>query len=113
MSNSFRIRRRLNSLICGLLVLAATAFYAPAQQAHYLGAGRPDPAAILPPPPLPASAEQVVDMRAVQAVHAACTTNESTMAFSEKKFSVFNFSPAIGAFFQPGKLPKTEAFFER
>src|SRR6267154_2715977 len=80
---------------------------------HYLTAGQPDTAAILPPPPLPGSAEQAADMAEVVAVYHACTTNEAAAAFSEKKFSSFNFAPAIGSFFQPGKLPKTEAFLER
>ena len=35
------------------------------------------------------------------------------VAYSEKKFSIFTFTPAIGDFFQPGKFPRTEAFFEK
>src|SRR5258708_23476097 len=80
---------------------------------HYLPAGQPDSAALLPPPPLAGTAEQAADMAAVVAIHRACTTNEAAIAFSEKKFSIFNFGPAIGPFFQPGKLPKTEAFLRR
>ena len=34
-------------------------------------------------------------------------------AYSEKKFSVFNFAPAVGAFFQSNNLPKTAVFFEK
>src|SRR5579872_1282216 len=83
-----------------------------AQETHYLAAGQPDSAAILAPPPLPGSAEQTADMAEVIAIHHACTTNEATVAFSEKKFSIFTFAPAIGTFFQPGKFPKTEAFFK-
>jgi acid phosphatase (class A) len=52
-------------------------------------------------------------MAHVVAVHRACTTNQAALAFSEKKFSIFNFTPAIGEFFQRGKLPKTEVFFSR
>jgi len=33
-------------------------------------------------------------------------------AYSEKKFSIFNFTPAIGAFFQSNSLPKTAAFLK-
>ncbi len=80
---------------------------------HYLPAGHPDTEAVLPPPPLPGSAEQAADMDEVVAVHRACTTNEADIAFSEKKFTFFNFTPAIGPILQPGKFPKTEAFFER
>lgn len=80
---------------------------------HYLPAGQPDAASILAPPPLPGSAEQAADLAEVVAVHGACTPDEQQAAFSEKKFSVFNFTPAVGNFFQPDKLPKTEAFFAR
>jgi acid phosphatase (class A) len=79
---------------------------------HYLPAGQPDTETILPAPPLPGSAEQAADMDEVVAVHHACTSNEAAIAVSEKKFSVFNFSRAIEPFFQAGKLPKTEAFFQ-
>jgi acid phosphatase (class A) len=113
MSHSFTITRRLNSLLCGFLFATLVAFAAPVQEHPYLAAGQPDPALVLAPPPLPSSAEQTADMAAVVAVHRACTTNEAALAFSEKKFSVFNFAPAIGNFFQPGKLPKTEALFQR
>jgi acid phosphatase (class A) len=34
-------------------------------------------------------------------------------AYSEKNFSAFNFTPAIGAFFQSNNLPKTALFFNR
>jgi acid phosphatase (class A) len=79
----------------------------------YLAPGQPDSAILLAPPPLAGSAEQAADMAEVVAVHRACPTNDAALAFSEKKFSIFNFAPAIGTFFQPGKFPKTEAFFDR
>jgi acid phosphatase (class A) len=107
------MRRRLNSSVCGLFLSAAVAFAAPEAQLHYLAASQPDSAVVLAPPPLPGSAEQEADLASVIAVHRACTTNQAALAFSEKKFSVFNFTPAVGTFFQLGKLPKTEAFFER
>jgi acid phosphatase (class A) len=81
-------------------------------QIHYLPVGRPDAIALLAPPPLPGSQEQAADMAEVVAVYHASDSNEIAAAYSEKKFSIFNFTPAIGDFFQPGKFPKTEAFFE-
>src|SRR5215831_1427588 len=84
-----------------------------AKPADYLAAGQPDAATLLAPPPVPGSIEDAADMASVVAVHRACTTNDAAIAFSEKKFSIFNFSPAIGPFLRPGALPKTEAFFER
>jgi len=80
---------------------------------HYLAAGKPDAIALLAPPPLPDSAEQAADMATVREVYHAATSNEIAAAYSEKKFSTFNFTPAIGAFFVSTNLPKTVAFFER
>jgi acid phosphatase (class A) len=101
-----------------LAALTATIFATPVlakdgAELRYLKAGRPDAAELLAPPPMPGSPEQDADMASVAAVHEACGTNEAAIALSEKNFSVFNFSPALGPFFQPGKLPKTQAFFER
>jgi acid phosphatase (class A) len=107
------MKRRLNSSLCGLFLSTAVAFATPEAQLQYLAANQPDLAVVLAPPPLPGSAEQDADLASVAAVHRACTTNQAALAFSEKKFSVFNFTPAVGAFFQPGKLPKAEALFER
>ena len=80
---------------------------------HYLKAGKPDAIALLAPPPLPDSAEQAADMAEVRAVYHATSSNEMAFAYTQKKFTIFNFTPAIGDFFQPGKFPKTEAFFEK
>jgi acid phosphatase (class A) len=96
-----------------VVLFASAAAALGAETAHYLPVGQPDSSVLLAPPPLAGSAEQAADMAAVVAVHRACTSNEAALAFSEKKFSIFTFTPAIGAFFQPGKFPKTEAFFER
>jgi len=95
-----------------LLVLAVAPLPAPAGEA-YFPEGKLDGAVFLAPPPLPGSAEQAADMASVVAAHQACTSAEAALAFSEKKFSIFTFTPAIGEYFQPGKFPKTEAFFER
>lgn len=80
---------------------------------HYLAAGQPDVIALLAPPPLPGSPEQAADMQAVREVYHACDSNDMAIAYSQKKFDIFNFTPAIGDFFQPGKFPKTEAFFHK
>jgi len=85
----------------------------PVQTSHlyYLPANQPDAVALLAPPPLADSAEQAADMAEVRAVCHAAPSNDVAAAFSEKKFSVFNFTPAVGAFFQSNTLPKTTAFF--
>jgi acid phosphatase (class A) len=118
-----KLNRRL-ALILFLLAIAVAPLRADDQMAqpsqpvqlshlHYLADGQPDAIALLAPPPLPDSAEQAADMAEVQAVFHAVTSNEIAAAYSEKKFSIFNFTPAIGDFFQAGKFPKTEAFFQR
>jgi len=103
-------RGRLVPILFALAVAVAPLHAADTQ---YLPAGKPDAIALLAPPPLPGSPEQAADLAEVIAVYHACTSNDMAMAYSEKKFSIFNFTPAIGDFFQPGKFPKTEVFFER
>jgi len=79
---------------------------------NYLADGKPNATSLLTPPPLPGSAEQAADMAEVRAVYHAASSNDIAAAYSEKKFSVFNFAPAVGAFFQSNNLPKTTIFFE-
>jgi acid phosphatase (class A) len=112
-SHSFR-RGVLLSLQAGLCLLAASLnpLQAAEKPLSYLTADRLDAREILPDPPQPGSVEQAADMATVVAVHAACTTNEAVAAFAEKKFNVFNFTPAVGAFFLPENLPQTTAFFK-
>jgi acid phosphatase (class A) len=108
------IQRTSHALV---LVILLTAFVSPLRAAeeslHYLTEGKPDAAALLTPPPLPDSAEQAADLAEVRAVCHDAPSNDIAVAFSEKKFSAFTFTPAIGAFFQSNNLPKTTAFFER
>jgi acid phosphatase (class A) len=80
---------------------------------HYLNGKKPNAIELLAPPPLPDSVEQAADMDEVRAVYHATGSNDIAIAYSQKKFDIFNFTPAIGAFFVPGKFPKTEAFFQR
>jgi acid phosphatase (class A) len=96
-----------------LLFLLGLAGVLRAQENSYLSPGRLDPVALLAPPPVAGSAEQAADLATVVSVHGKCTPEEAAQADSEKKFFIFSFTPAIGAFFQPGKLPKTEALFRR
>jgi acid phosphatase (class A) len=105
----FLFRGRLVPILFSLAVAVTPLCAADTQ---YLPEGRPDAIALLSPPPLPGSPEQAADMAEVVTVYHASTSNDMAAAYSEKKFSIFNFTPAIGDFFQPGKFPKTEAFFE-
>ena len=105
------LRPFLFAAVAGV-VLTTTVLAKTAAGLHYLKAGQPNPAELLAPPPLPDSAEQAADMAAVIAVSKACSSNQVALAFSEKKFSMFTFASAIGSSLAPGKLPRTEAFFE-
>jgi len=82
-------------------------------QLHYLTGKKPNVVELLAPPPLPDSPEQAADMEEVKAVYHAASSNDMAIAYTQKKFNIFTFTPAIGDFFQPGKFPKTEAFFEK
>ena len=110
MTNSLRLQfpRRLAPILCALALAIAPSR---AAQTHYLPAGEPDAVALLAPPPLPDSAEQAADLAEVQSVSRAVPGNEIAAALAEKKFTVFNFAPAIGDSFRPGAFPRTEKFF--
>jgi len=107
-----RLRCRLVPVLLSI-ALAATSLRAADEPLHYLRDGKPDAVTLLAPPPLPGSAEQAADLAEVQAVCHAAPSPDIAVAFSEKKFSIFNFTPAIGVFFQSNNLPTTTAFFQR
>jgi acid phosphatase (class A) len=83
------------------------------KELYYLKAGKPAASELLAPPPLPVSAEQAADMETVRAAYHAASSNDIAVAYSEKKFSVFNFASDVGPFFVQTNLPKTAAFFEK
>jgi acid phosphatase (class A) len=107
-----RERFRLYGSIA-LLGLSLLCLPLDAQTTHYLPEGKPDVAALLPPPPLPDSPEQAADLQEVREVSRSAPAHDAAMAATEKKFTIFNWTPAIGPFFQPGRFPKTEAFLHR
>ncbi|MDR3457651.1 MAG: phosphatase PAP2 family protein [Verrucomicrobiae bacterium] len=80
---------------------------------HFLKPGQPDAAALLAPPPLIDSVEQAAEMDEVRAVYHAASEVDKQAAYGEKKFSVFNFTVAVGPYFVATNLPKTTAFFEQ
>jgi acid phosphatase (class A) len=96
-----------------LFTLAVIAPLAAQAGLNYLNSGKPDAATLLAPPPPPDSAEQAADMDEVRTVYHAVGSNDIAAADSEKKFSVFNFTPAVGVFFTATNLPQTAAFFEK
>ena len=80
---------------------------------HFLSPGEVSAADLLAPPPLPASAEQAADLHEVRAVYHAASDADKQTAYGEKKFTVFNFTDAVGPFFQSNSLPQTVAFFHK
>lgn len=79
----------------------------------YLAPNHPDGIVLLPPPPMPNSAEQAADLASARAVFQSATAVEREQAEEYATLTLFKFAPAVGDFFEPGKFPKTEALFER
>jgi acid phosphatase (class A) len=93
------------TLMCMFAVL-------PLKAEQYLRPHQLDGIALLAPPPAPNSAEQAADLAIVRIVFKARTAEELARATKGANLSIFNFAPAIGDFFQPGKFPKMEALFD-
>ena len=116
MKKSPKASLRLHSTVCLAALffsLAVLPLHAAEKQLHYLMAGAPEAATLLPPPPPINSPEQAAEMEEVRVVYHSAGSNDLAGAYSEKKFSVFNFTPAVGAFFTATNLPRTAAFFEK
>jgi acid phosphatase (class A) len=112
--SSTSLTRLLRPIAFAIIFTASTVIsFGKDATVHYLAPGQPDATVLLAPPPLPGSAEQAADLDEVRLVYHAASSNDIAAAYSEKKFSVFNFTPAVGAFLQPGNLPRTTAFFEK
>jgi len=83
------------------------------RQLNFLAPDAVSATTLLCPPPLPDSAEQAADLNEVRAVYHVASSNDMAAAYSEKKFSIFTFTPVVGDFFQSNNLPRTTAFFEK
>jgi len=101
------------ALVATVFAASSLVVFAKESTLNYLKAGKPSAAELLAPPPLPDSAEQSADMETVRAVYHAANDVDKQAAYDEKKFSVFNFTGAVGAYFVETNLPKTAAFFEK
>jgi acid phosphatase (class A) len=107
---------RHNISFANLLLAGSVAFsVATAKESslHYLAPGNPSAATLLAPPPLADSAEQTADIETVRAVYHAASDTDKQAAYAEKKFSIFNFTDAVGPFFIETNLPMATAFFEK
>ena len=107
---SYRKWRGCVALSLGLLLLGAAPLLA---ESYYLSPDRPDGIALLAPPPKAGSPEELADLASARATFKGRTPMEEARAAKDSSISIFLFAPAIGPFFQPGKLPKTEAFFKK
>jgi acid phosphatase (class A) len=105
----------LRPLLCAAAIgaLCASIISAKETELNFLKAGKPDASELLAPPPLPDSAEQAADMATVRSVYQSANAADKQAAYDEKKFSVFNFTGAVGAYFVETNLPKTAKFFEK
>ena len=118
----FQFPRRASTLLCLLVFAVSLPLFAAdtmmepsgkpaAAPLHYLATNQLNPAARLPPPPQPGTAEHDADLEAVRTVYHAASEADKNAAYAEKDFTVFNFAPAVGAFFTATNLPLTAAFF--
>lgn len=110
--------KQRNHIAGGALACAAAIFFLTACAAsplrageNYLVDGRPDGIALLSPPPVPGSAEHAADLASARAVFKGRTPAEEERAKKDASLSIFNFAPAIGDFFQEGRLPRMETLF--
>jgi acid phosphatase (class A) len=85
------------------------AIAAPPSAERYLAPGRPDGIALLPPPPTVGSAEETADLATARAVFHGRTPADEKRAVKNSSLSFSLFAPAIGPFFEPARLPKTDA----
>ena len=109
-SNSCSSICRRGTVLTLCLLLVGSPLFA---DSFYLAPKHPDGVALLAPPPVPGSAEEAADLASARAVFKARTPAEEARASRDASLSIFQFAPAIGPFFQPGKLPKTEALFKK
>jgi acid phosphatase (class A) len=109
-SPSQRPGRRCGVLTLSLLLLAASPLFA---DGHYIAPDQLDGIALLAPPPAPGSSEEAADLATARAIFNGRTPAEEARARKDSNLSLFLFAPAVGPFFQPGTLPKTEALFQK
>jgi acid phosphatase (class A) len=110
---SLMARFKSQHLLSAALAAFLLAQSSPAAETSYLPPGKPDGAELLPPPPLPDSAEQAADMASARSVFRGRTEAEKQRALMDSSLSFSLFAPAIGPDFDLTKLPKTKAMLEK
>lgn len=99
------------ALLVAVLLLPTTGAWA--KGSYYVTPAEVDLEDILPPPPLPDSAAQTADMKAVMDAQNARTPADVEQALGDFKKSIFRFKSVLGQDFNPHNLPYTNAFFRR
>ena len=100
-------------LLAAVFALVSAGALAKESALSYLKDGQLEAATLLAPPPLAESAEAEADLNEVRAVYHAASSNDMAAAYSEKKFSVFNFAEAAGPFLVESNLPLTPCFLRK
>jgi acid phosphatase (class A) len=103
---------RLPAQILALVLLFANVTSLLGQRA-YITTNRLDGVALLPPPPVRGSVEEVADLASVRAVFNGRTEAEKARAMKDSGLAYSLFQPAVGATFDLDKLPKTKALLEK
>ncbi len=99
------------ALLAASLLLPAGGAWAKGD--YYVSPSEVDLDDILPPPPLPDSASQAADMKAVMDAQNARSAKDVQQAMADFKKSIFRFQDVLGPNFTPANLPYTNAFFRR
>lgn len=106
------MKRHARLLVLACASLLVLPLLQAASQLRYLPADFPDAVALLPSPPAAGSAEAAADLATTRTVSRARTPEQVAEATAEIKLTIFRFAAAIGPWFQPGRFPKTETFFQ-
>ncbi len=104
--------RRVASLGASGLALFILSFRLVAAES-YLATNQVDGIALLPPPPVADSGEQLADLASARLVFNNAGEHERERAEKQATLHIFKFAPAIGDFLQPRKFPKVERLLER
>ncbi len=97
--------RCLAAAVC--LVLATSVVRAAGPYLHGF-----DPIPLLAPPSVLHTPEDTADRDSAFQIYRGRTPADVARGKAEKKVTIFAFTPAIGAFLQPGRFPQLEALFK-
>jgi acid phosphatase (class A) len=92
-------------------LLAFSSFTTHSAEPRYISPEHVDGVALLAPPPEPGSAEQEADLASARSICKSRTPEQEAAALKSATLSMFLFAPAIGEWFKPGQLPRTESLF--